>query len=157
MIFWMIVGVIITFQCIGLTSQDSTEAQSSQASERQRAPRKKIIGFNVLKGVTTLEFAPPGVLFHRTIVLGNHTVTDEGFYFTPLTKAPDRLPEENFKRHFWYNSLVKELFVPYSEMRSVKTWGGIIIKTTAGMRFKVHMKNYRQVADEIKRKMNAQR
>jgi hypothetical protein len=140
----------VILQCAGNVTVDSTK----NANENPRKKRDKSIHFNYLKGVTTLFMDPPGPRINRTMVLGIHKIEDEGFRFTPLTEAPERLPQKNFDRHFWYNSLIKELYIPYTEMVSVKTRGLLVIKTTNGKKYKIHMKGYKSIAAKLRKNLN---
>ena len=73
------------------------------------------------KGMFYLELYRRGSMhmFHKTMAMGNVNFEQEGLRFIPVTQIPPGYTDL-FDRVYWYNPLMRELFIPYSEIKSLR-------------------------------------
>jgi len=91
-----------------------------------------------------------------TRVIGAFAVEEEGFRFTPAKEAPKgMMPQKLFDRFYMMNSLVKGMFIPYSEIKKLTLYNGIIFRTKNGKRYRFLMKRPKKVWREIKAHVKA--
>jgi hypothetical protein len=87
-------------------------------------------------------------------VIGVFAVEDDGFRFIPAKEAPkEMMTQKFFDRFYRYNSLVKAVFIPYSEMKSVRFYDGFIIRTNNGKKFHFMCKRAKTVGREIRSRL----
>jgi len=88
-------------------------------------------------------------------VIGTFAVEEGGFRFTPAKEAPKGMMSQKlFDRTYMMNSLVKGMFIPYSEMKTVRLWSGFIIRTKNGKRYRFVTKRPKKVWREIRSHLN---
>jgi hypothetical protein len=84
-------------------------------------------------------------------VIGVKAVEDEGFRFTPAKEAPEgMMSQKMFDRFYMLNSLVKGIYIPYTEMKSVRLYNGFTIRTKNGKKYHFRCKYPKQVWRDIK-------
>lgn len=121
-------------------------------------PRKekwKLIKFHRLSDdATWLDLKNGGYFFAAFVpakILGVRKVEVDGFRFIPAMEAPKGLPKEAFDKFYGFSPLIKEIFIPYSAMKSVKFHYGITIRTKDGKKYHFRIeKNPRKIAREIR-------
>ncbi len=70
-------------------------------------------------------------------------IEESGIRFRPTTKSPEGyLPQAEFDRVYWYNSLFQEVFIPFSEISSVNNYYGTI-KLRDGRKYKFHTRQFK--------------
>lgn len=84
-------------------------------------------------------------------VIGVRKLESDGFRFVPAAKAPEgMMPQEHFEKRYTYNPLIKEIFIPYSEISSVRLWYGITIKTKGAKKYRIRCLHPKKVAQQIR-------
>lgn len=83
-------------------------------------------------------------------VIGIKKIESDGFRFVPAMETPEWLPQGAFNKFYQMSPLVKEIFIPFDEVKSVKLHYGITIRTKDGRKFHFRCKKPKQVAREIK-------
>ena len=60
-------------------------------------------------------------IYGKVYVIGSLQLEQEGIRFLPMTKTPEGyLPQEAFDRTYWYNSIFTDVFIPYSDVASIR-------------------------------------
>jgi len=88
--------------------------------------------------------------FSPTQVIGIFDWTDAGIRFTPLTEPPENtITLKFFSKRYGDNYLIKELFIPYSEISSVNR--KLVVKTIGGKkhRFRLNGKYSKEAYQKI--------
>jgi hypothetical protein len=154
--------VLICFSRFAFGQTDSLR----QDSIRERAPWEKIDPkptkfiyiYRVNDDAAWLFFRNGGyglLTLFPTRVIGTFAVEENGFRFTPAKEAPKgMMPQKLFDRFYMMNSLVKGMFIPYSEMKKVRLYNGIIFRTKNGKRYRFLMKRPKKVWREIRSHLN---
>ena len=88
-------------------------------------------------------FSPPKVI-------GVRSIDDHGFRFTPATEVPDGMPPGVFDKFYRLSLLVEEIFIPYSDMKSVKFYSGVVIRTIDGKKYHFVCKHPRRLVRELR-------
>lgn len=90
-------------------------------------------------------------LFPLTVV-GTFSLEEEGFRFTPAKEAPKGMMSQKFfERVYPLNSVVKGIYIPYTEIKSVRAY--IIIRTKNGKKYHVVCKRPKKVRQEIRARL----
>ncbi len=82
-------------------------------------------------------------------VMGEIKIEEEGVLFIPDTEITTR----PYSKVYQYNSLIKELKIPYPEIKQVKKNRGLVIKTIDGRRYRIIVNKPGRVIDKIRLKM----
>jgi hypothetical protein len=132
--------------CLACIISTSTFGGVSRDSTLSTGHKKKLVRvYRAPKDWVLLELYKPGSihLLQKTTVLGSMTLETDGVRFTPTTKSPEGyLPQEEFDRYYWYNSIMKEVFLPFSQIKSVNSHYGTI-RTKDGKKYKFYCKSFR--------------
>jgi hypothetical protein len=87
-------------------------------------------------------------------VIGVRKVEADGFRFIPAMEPPEGLPPEAFMKFYRFSPLIKEIFIPYSEMKSVKFYYGITIRTKDGQKYHFRGTHFKRLAREMRSKLS---
>ena len=150
--------VLVSFSRFAFSQTDSLR----QDSIRENAPWNKIdpkptrfiYVHPVNEDVAWLHFRNGGhgvMTMFPARVIGAFAVEAEGFRFTPAKEAPKGMMSQKFfDRIYVMNSLVKGIYIPYSEMKSVRLYNGFTIRTKNGKRYRFVCKWPKKVWREIR-------
>jgi hypothetical protein len=155
------VFLILIFVCFSWFAFSQTDSQR-QDSIREKAPWEKvdpkptkfIYVYRINDDAAWLYFRNGGysiMTMFPTRVIGTFAVEEDGFRFNPANEAPKgMMPQKVFDRFYMMNSLVKGMFIPYSEMKRVRLYNGVIIRTNNGKRYRFLTKRPKRVWREIR-------
>jgi hypothetical protein len=74
-------------------------------------------------GASALELYRRGSMhvLHKTVSRGDLKIEEEGLRFIPMTTIPPGYASQQvFESIYWYNLLMRELYIPYSEIKSIR-------------------------------------
>jgi len=144
------------FQCFCCLAFGQTDSLSEAAPMKKVEPKptRLIYVYPINENAAWLDLKNGGFGLARLFpvkIIGVKAVEEEGFRFTPAKEAPEgMMPQEIFDRFYMFNSLVKGIFIPYSEMKSVKLYYGITIRTNNGKRYHFRCKRPKQLVRDLR-------
>jgi hypothetical protein len=122
--------------------------------EIEPKPTKLIYIYPVNDDAAWLDFKNGGFGIMRLFpakVIGVKAIEEKGFRFTPAKEAPEgMMTQEFFDKFYRLNSLVKGIYIPYSEMKSVRFFIGFTIRTKNGKKYRFTCKHPRKEWKKIK-------
>lgn len=140
------IPMVLSCICFAVAAETSAINVAGD-SIRTAEPRKKVFQtFRPPKDWVLFEVFSPGIvrLFQRTTAPGIMVMEEDGVRFTPVTQSPEGyLPQEEFKRIFWVNFVIRDIFIPYSEIKSVGGRFGTI-KTKEGFKYKFYCSEFKE-------------
>ena len=149
-------SILVFALCIWSPAFSQTESHDEEPGWKKVKPKstKLIYVYPINENAAWLNFKNGGFGLLRMFpvkVIGEKAVEEEGFRFTPAKSAPDgMMSEETFARFYMLNSLVKGIYIPYSEMKSVRLYNGFTIRTKNGKKYHFQCKHPKEVKREIK-------
>ena len=136
--------VLLWLVCIVSTTTSGGVFRDSTGTDHKKKKFIRVYWFP--KGWVSLELYTPGSihLLQKTIVLGSMSIEADGIRFIPTTISPEGyLPQKEFDKYHWYNSIVKEVFIPFSQIKSVNSHSGTV-RTKDGKKYKFRCANFRE-------------
>lgn len=145
----------IQWSIIGLLLLTPIFIQANPGEEEPKKKKKKLLYvYPVNDDAAWLDFQNGGynlLTFFPTKVIGVYKVDSAGFRFTPATVAPEgMMPQEHFEKFYKLNPLVKEVFIPYGQIMSVKSYAGYTIRTKDGKKYHFRSKKAKAIVREIR-------
>lgn len=119
-----------------------TESQGSPKPKKKSNEEARTIGYLAIRngGIILFDFN-----FSPMKVMGEIKVEEKELRFIPDTG----LTEKPYNKVYQYNDLIKELTLPYSEIKQIKKNRGIVIKTKNGKRYRIIVNKPGRIIDKI--------
>ena len=126
---------------------------SSDSSSSKKKHGKTIRVHKINEDAAWLRITNGGkIIIFPPHIIGVRKLESNGFRFVPAVKAPEgMMPQEHFEKRYKFNALIKELFIPYSEIKAVGLWYGVNIKTKDGKKYRIKCLYPKEIAKELRK------